>query len=82
MAEFRNDNLRFAMEFLIWAQSLHRFPSVKCIADRWGCSRASAYRYRHQLADALKVKEPPNQELLPSDHRAEVPFIRRQRRAA
>lgn len=40
------------VDIVLWAQSLHYPPTVEGIADRWSCSRASAYRWRAALGDA------------------------------
>lgn len=68
-------HLEGAFRFVLWAQALHRLPSVAEICAHWGCSRATAYRYRTALADArgeFVPKHAPG-ETLPMDHRNNKP---------
>lgn len=50
-----------AIRFHVWAMSMHRFPTCADIVKRWGCSRATAYRYRNALANAYGVIPPPQE---------------------
>lgn len=50
-----------AFRFLLWAESLHRQPTVLDIVTRWDCSRATAYRYRNAWLDALGLLPEPSQ---------------------
>lgn len=42
-----------AFRFVVWAQSLRRQPTIEEIMAHWECSRASAYRYRNAVMDAM-----------------------------
>lgn len=42
--------------FAAWAAGRHRPPTIAEIVDRWGMSRASAFRYRHALIRAGLVQ--------------------------
>ena len=67
-------SLEGAFRFVLWAQGLHRQPTIADIANHWGCSRATAYRYRQALADAMgeHVLPTPIGTGLPDEHRAEA----------
>lgn len=75
MDSFRNRTIEGAMRFLLWAQSLHDFPTALQIAEKLGCSRACAYRYRQTLADAMGIPCPPNPPhgYVPETHRPTNP---------
>jgi hypothetical protein len=64
-------SLENAFRFVMWAQQLHYMPSIVQIVDRWGCSRATAYRYRASLAAARGdlPSATPRGTGVPSDHR-------------
>ena len=42
-----------AFRFVVWAQGLKRQPTIEEIMAHWDCSRASAYRYRNAIMDAM-----------------------------
>lgn len=46
-------SLEAAMRVCMWALSMHTLPTVSQIRTRWDVSRATAYRWRTALADAL-----------------------------
>jgi len=52
--------LEHAVRLVLWAQGMRAFPSVRDFVDRWGCNRATAYRWRSALASAYGVVPPPN----------------------
>lgn len=41
------------MKFLLWAQAQRHFPTIQQVRDRYGLSRATAYRWTTFLAEAL-----------------------------
>ncbi|HVJ39089.1 MAG TPA: hypothetical protein VM687_14970 [Stenotrophomonas sp.] len=41
-----------AFQIAAWAQSARALPSIAAFMDRWGMSRATAYRYRRKLIDS------------------------------
>lgn len=45
---------------VLWAQGLRTFPSVRDFMDRWGCNRATAYRWRAAIAAAYGIDVPAN----------------------
>lgn len=47
-------SLEFAMLFARWADGHREIVSFRDIMERWGCSRATAYRYRNAY---IAVKE-------------------------
>ncbi|MEG0181973.1 MAG: hypothetical protein RR704_00755 [Stenotrophomonas sp.] len=56
--------MRTVMEFMKWAHEQDKFPTIQAVQDRFGFSRATAYRLTSALADtygidpALRHKEP------------------------
>jgi hypothetical protein len=47
------DGFETALRVLRWAEHLSDKPSASAIQDRWGVSRATAYRWRAALSVAL-----------------------------
>jgi hypothetical protein len=50
------------MRFAAWAMQLHAFPTPQQVRDRFGVSRATAYRYRNLWGAVIGVV-PPRVEL-------------------
>jgi hypothetical protein len=50
------------MRFAVWAAQLHAFPTPEQVRERFGVSRATAYRYRNQWGAVIGVT-PPRIEL-------------------
>ena len=46
-------SMETAMRICIWVLSMHHMPSVDRIRAQWGVSRATAYRWRAALSDAM-----------------------------
>lgn len=69
-----------AIRFHLWAASLREFPTPKQIVDRFGCSRAQAYRYREALGRAYGLEVPRlragSEGLVPITHATGEPNIR------
>lgn len=48
------------LRFSAWAHTLHRFPTVEAVQERFQVSRATAYRWRNALAAAHGIQCPAN----------------------
>lgn len=52
---------RIILEFARWAFEREGFPTVGDIVHRFNVSKATAYRWRNELGQALRLNElPPN----------------------
>jgi len=51
-------HLEFAVRFISWAQALRYFPTPAQIQDEFEVSRATAWRYRAELADLFGIEAP------------------------
>ena len=54
----KGDSTTFTMRFTLWADALRTPLTAERIRNRYGCSRATAYRYRAAYYDAKGICPP------------------------
>ncbi|WP_141233352.1 hypothetical protein [Lysobacter antibioticus] len=52
--------VEIVFRFVCWAHRTRQFPNATQICDRFGVSRATAFRWRESLAAAMGIALPPD----------------------